>query len=127
MKIGGIAKNIDEYISRYPVDIQKKLEEVRAAIRKAAPMAEEMIIFQMPAFNYNGVLVYFNAQPDYIGLYPTSTAVENFKKELAGYKTTKGAIEFPYDKPLPSDLIARIVTFRLRENLKKTELEAENK
>ena len=127
MKTTWIAKNVDEYIANYPINIQKKLEEVRATIKKAVPQAEEVISYQMPAFSYKGVLVYFAAQTNHIGLYPTASGVETFKKELANYKTSKGAIQFPHDEPLPLDLITKIVVFRLQENLKKAELKAGKK
>ncbi len=122
MKATKIPKNIDEYITGCPEHVREKLKELRETIRKAAPVAEEKISYQMPAFNLNGILVYFAAQTRHIGFYPTSSGVAAFKKELAGYKTSKGAIQFPTDKPLPLDLIARIVQFRVRKNSTKGKL-----
>ena len=90
--------------------------ELRATIRKAAPGAEEKISYRMPAFNLNGILVYFAAQTRHIGFYPTSSGVTAFKEELGDYKSSKGAIQFPIDRPLPLELITRIVKFRVREN-----------
>ncbi len=116
MKKSEVSQNIDEYIAGCPEDIQGKLKELRATIKKAAPGAEEKISYHMPAFNLNGILVYFAAQSRHIGFYPTSSGVTAFKKEITGYKTSKGAIQFPLDKPIPHELVARIVKFRVREN-----------
>jgi uncharacterized protein YdhG (YjbR/CyaY superfamily) len=111
-----IPRNIDDYIAGCPEHARDKLEEIRATIRKAAPGAEEKISYQMPAFDLNGILVYFAAQTRHIGFYPTSSGVTAFKDELGNYKSSTGAIQFPLDKPLPLGLIARIVKFRVREN-----------
>ncbi len=116
MKKTAIPRNIDEYITGCPEDIQGKLTELRETIKKAAPGAEEKISYQMPAFTLNGILVYFAAQTRHIGFYPTSSGVKAFIKELGNYKTSKGAIQFPLDKTLPLELIARIVKFRVLEN-----------
>ncbi|HXP48595.1 MAG TPA: DUF1801 domain-containing protein [Bacteroidia bacterium] len=110
------AKDYAEYKAAYPKEIQKLLDQVRATIKKAAPAAEEVISYGMPAFKQNRILVYFAAQSKHIGLYPTASGVANFKKELAGYEFSKGAIQFPYDKPLPLALITKIVKFRVAEN-----------
>lgn len=112
-------KTIDEYIAHCPVEIQNRLKEVRKVIKEIVPDAEERISYQMPAFFQNGVLVYFGAQKNHLGFYPTGSGVEHFKSELGGYSFSKGAIQFPYDKPLPVELIQRITRFRLEENLKK--------
>jgi uncharacterized protein YdhG (YjbR/CyaY superfamily) len=127
MKTTSIPKNVDEYIADFPLPVQNKLEELRATIKKAAPGAEEKISYKMPAFNLKGILVYFAAFKNHIGFYPTSSGVYAFKKELAGYETSKGTIQFPVDKPLPLDLITRIVIFRMNENLQKAELKAKRK
>ena len=111
-----IPRNIDEYIAGCPEHVRGKLMEIRAAVKKAAPGVEEKISYQMPAFNLNGILVYFAAQTRHIGFYPTSSGVTAFKEELGEYKSSKGAIQFPYDRPLPLELITRIVKFRVREN-----------
>jgi len=116
VKKSEVSQNIDEYIAGCPQEIQGKLKELRATIKKAAPGAEEKISYHLPAFNLNGILVYFAAQSRHIGFYPTSSGVAAFKKEITGYKTSKGAIQFPLDKSLPLELIARIVKFRVREN-----------
>ena len=116
MKKTEIPQNIDDYIAGCPGHVREKLVEMRATIRKAAPGAEEIISYRMPAFNQNGILVYFAAQTRHIGFYPTSSGVTAFKDKLGNFKSSRGAIQFPLDKPLPIGLIARIVRFRVREN-----------
>ncbi len=111
--------SIDEYIALFPQDIQKILQEMRRIIHAAAPDAQETISYQMPAFAQQGILVYFSARKNYIGFYPTSSGTEAFRQELSGYEYTKGTIKFRLDKPLPLDLITKIVKFRLDENLRK--------
>jgi uncharacterized protein YdhG (YjbR/CyaY superfamily) len=127
MKTTKVPANIQEYIAYFPVHIQQKLEEIRAAIKKAAPGAEEKISYQMPAFTLNGILVYFAAHSNHIGFYPTSTGVKAFQDELVGFKSSKGAIQFPVDKPLPLDLITRIVIYRSNENVIRAELKGRKK
>ncbi len=117
-------KNIDEYIAACPPEIQGRLQELRATIRKAAPDAEETISYKMPTFKLNGNLVYFAAFPNHIGFYPIPTGIEAFKKELAVYKQGKGSVQFPNDKPLPLKLVTRIVKFRAKENLAKAKAKA---
>jgi uncharacterized protein YdhG (YjbR/CyaY superfamily) len=112
-------KTIDEYIQTFPEDIQSILQKMRETIHQAAPEAEEVISYQMPAFKLKGILVYFAAAKQHIGFYPTASGVEAFQKELASYKTSKGAIQFPLDKPIPYDLVEKIVKFRVKENLAK--------
>jgi uncharacterized protein YdhG (YjbR/CyaY superfamily) len=112
---------IDEYIDSFPGEIQKKLNEIRATVKKAAPDAEEKISYQMPAFALNGNLVYFAAFKDHIGFFPTSSGINAFEKEITAYKSGKGTMQFPLDKPLPLDLISRIVKYRLVENMKKAD------
>jgi uncharacterized protein YdhG (YjbR/CyaY superfamily) len=112
-------KTIDGYIAAFPEDIQRILEELRQAIKDAAPKAEEAISYQMPAFKQNGILVYFAAFKNHIGFFPTSSGVEAFKEDLSGYETSKGTIRFPLDKPIPLDLVNKIVRYRVKENLSK--------
>lgn len=107
---------IDKYISSFPITIQEVLELLRETIRKAAPEAKEVISYSMPAFKQKRVLVYFAAYTNHIGFYPTSSGIEMFKKEFSAYKWSKGAVQFPLDKPLPLDLITRIVEFRVKED-----------
>jgi uncharacterized protein YdhG (YjbR/CyaY superfamily) len=112
-------KNIDEYIAGFPKDIQVILTRMRTIIRKAAPEAEEVISYAMPAYKYHGMLVFFAAFKNHIGFYATPTGHKAFKKELSVYKEGKGSVQFPIDKPLPSSLITKIVKFRVKENLEK--------
>lgn len=111
---------IDKYIASFPTDVQAVLQQVRATIRKAAPDAEEDIAYGMPAYRLNCPLVYFAAFKHHIGFYATPTGHEAFQQELASYKQGKGSVQFPLDQPMPLDLIARIVAFRVAENLEKT-------
>lgn len=111
---------IDEYIASFPNDAQVVLEEMRAAIKAVAPEASEKISYGMPTFYLNGNLVHFAAFTNHIGFYPIPTGLEAFKKELAKYKTGKGSVQFPLDKPIPLALIKKIVKFRVKENLLKT-------
>jgi uncharacterized protein YdhG (YjbR/CyaY superfamily) len=112
-------KTIDEYINAFPEDIQIVLEKMRQTIRKAAPESIEAISYQMPGFKLNGSLVWFAAFKNHIGFYPTPSGIEFFKKELSPYKTSKGTVQFPLDKPVPYDLVKKIVLFRVNENLAK--------
>jgi len=113
--------SIDEYIATFPEEIQKILEELRATIKAAAPDAEEKISYQMPTFTLKGNLVHFAAWKNHIGFYPTSSGTQAFKNELSIYEGAKGSVKFPIDKPLPLDLISKIVRFRVAENLKNAE------
>ncbi len=108
---------IDEYISGFPPDIQAILQNIRSTIRQAAPDATEKISYQMPTFYLNGNLVHFAAFKKHIGLYPTPSGIETFQDELAPYLKAKGSIQFPLDKPIPYELIARIAALRVQENL----------
>ena len=108
------AKTIDEYIAGFPEDIQKMLEQIRAAISKAVPEAEETIKYAIPTFTLNGNLVSFAAWKNHIGFYPAPTGVEEFKKEIAPYVTAKSSLNFPIDKPIPLALIGKIVKFRVK-------------
>ncbi len=110
---------IDQYILNFPLDVQKKLTKLRFAIIDNAPDVEEKISYQMPTFYLNGNLVHFAAYKNHIGFYPTPSAIEFFCEELKEYKTSKGAIQFSINEPLPYDLIKRIVEFRVKENLSK--------
>jgi uncharacterized protein YdhG (YjbR/CyaY superfamily) len=112
---------IDEYIARFPEDVQKLLEKVRQTIRAAAAGAEETIKYAIPTFTLNGNLVHFAAFKKHIGFYPTPMGIGEFEKELSRYKQGKGSVQFPMDKPLPLDLIRRIVRYRVKK-MKKGEL-----
>ncbi len=117
-------KNVDEYIATFPKEIQKTLKELRATIKAAAPEAEEKISYQMPTFALKGNLVHFAAFKNHIGLYPTSSGTQAFKRELSIYQGAKGSVRFPIDKPLPLKLISKIVKFRVAENIKKAEIKS---
>ncbi len=110
---------ISQYISGFPDDIQQKLREMRRVIHEAAPEANEKIAYQMPTFYLNGNLVHFAAFKNHIGFYPTPSGLEAFRDEISQYPNSKGAVQFPYDRPIPYDLVRRIVEFRREENLKK--------
>ena len=116
------AKDIDEYIADFPVDVQLLLQKVRTAIRKAAPKAEEAIKYQMPTFVLNGNLIHFAGYKNHIGIYPGSKPIEEFKDELSRYETSKGTVRLPLDKPIPSGLITRITRFCVQRNLARKEL-----
>jgi uncharacterized protein YdhG (YjbR/CyaY superfamily) len=111
---------MDGYIATFPKAIQELLERMRQTIREAAPEAVESISYQMPTFKLNGNLVHFAAFKHHIGFYPTPSGIEAFKKELATYESSKGSVQFPMDKPIPLDLVKRIVEFRVKENKGKT-------
>jgi uncharacterized protein YdhG (YjbR/CyaY superfamily) len=111
------SQTIDEYIAHFPKNTQDILEEIRQAIKEAAPQAEETISYQIPAFSQNGILVWFGAYKKHISFFPRANVVEVFQDELSGFKTSKGTIQFPLDKPIPMELIKKIVRFRVKENL----------
>lgn len=113
--------NIDEYIEGFPAEIQEKLQKIREVVKKAAPEATEKISYQMPTFYLYGNLVHFAAFKNHIGFYPTPSGITTFDEELASYKRAKGSVCFPLDKPIPYDLIGKIVKFRVEENVKKAE------
>ena len=113
-------KTVEEYIAAFPKEIQELLESMRSIIKSAAPKAEELISYNMPAFQLDKMLVYYAAWHSHIGFYPTASGIEEFKEELSKYENSKGAIKFPIDKPLPVSLITKIVKFRVKENLEKT-------
>ena len=115
-----VSKTMDEYIAVFPKNVQIILEELRQAIREAAPEAKETISYQMPAFKLNGILVYFAAFKNHIGFYPTSSGIEAFKEKLSPYKTSKGTVRFPINEPIPFDLIKEMVRFRVKENLNRS-------
>ena len=108
--------SIDEYIVQCSPEVQGTLETLRQVIRETAPGAKEKISYQMPTFYLNGNLVHFAAFKKHIGFYPAPSGITAFKQELSGYKGAKGSVQFPLDKPLPYDLIRKIVAFRVAEN-----------
>ena len=110
---------VDEYLADQPEEIREQLEDLRGIIKKAAPQATERISYNMPAYDLNGVLVYFAGYKGHIGFYPTASGIKAFQKEIAKFESSKGAVRLPLDKPLPKTLITRIVKFRLKENSEK--------
>ena len=113
------ARNVDEYLASVPSTVSITLEKVRKTIKAAAPDAEEVLSYQMPAYKYYGMLVYFAAHTNHIGFYPFPGAIEAFKKELSAYERAKGSVKFPFNKPIPFGLIGKIIKFRVKENLEK--------
>ena len=120
-------KNIDEYIAGFPQDVQEILEKMRLTIRKAAPDAEETIKYQIPTFTLKGNLLSFAAYKKHIGFYPAPTGNEKFRNALSVYRAGKSSVKFPLDKPIPFDLISKIVKFRVRENLDRAEAKQKKK
>jgi uncharacterized protein YdhG (YjbR/CyaY superfamily) len=111
-------KTVDGYLSAFPAKTNKVLKELRRTIQESAPQAEEVISYNMPAFKFHGMLVFYAAYDNHIGFYPTPSGIEAFKKELSAYEGAKGSVQFPLDKPMPLALIRKIVKFRVEENLK---------
>ena|SRR5678816_1405076 len=114
------AKDIDEYIDRFPEDVQNVLHKIRALINEVVPDAEEKISYQIPTFTLNGsYLIYFAGFKNHVSVYPAPRGTEQFKKELAAYEGGKGTVRFPLDQPIPYGLIKRIVKFKVKENKEK--------
>jgi uncharacterized protein YdhG (YjbR/CyaY superfamily) len=118
---------IDEYIATFPPEIQALLQQVRTTIKAAAPDAVEKISYQMPTFYLNGNLIHFAAFKHHIGLYPAPSGIRAFADELSVYVGAKGSVQLPLDKPLPLELITRMVKFRVAENLAKAESKSSKK
>jgi uncharacterized protein YdhG (YjbR/CyaY superfamily) len=114
---GPIAGSIDQYISSFPPAVQKMLRQMRTTIAKAAPDAVEAIKYAIPTFVFHGNLVHFAAYSNHVGFYPAPSGLKAFQNELAPYKSSKGAVQFPLDEPLPLDTISKIVKFRVNETL----------
>ena len=110
------SKSIEDYIAKFPPDVRRILEQLRQTIRKAVPEATEAIKYGMPTFVFEGNLVFFAAWKNHIGFYPR---IKEFENELAGYDGDKGSIQFPFDQPIPYNLIRRMAKFRAKENLAK--------
>ena len=110
------SKTIDEYIESFPENVQDILEKLRDTVRKAAPGAAESISYQMPTFKLDkNKLVYFSAWKNHIGFYSIPEGNEAFRKQLSPYSGPKGSLRFPLEKPIPYDLVKKIVTLRLKE------------
>ncbi len=113
------AKTIDEHIHTFAPETQAILEKVRQTIKSVAPQATEAISYGIPTFRLNGNLVHFAGYAHHVGFYPGSEAIEVFREEIKGYKTSRGTIQFPLDKPIPYDLIKKITEFRVKQSLQK--------
>lgn len=121
-------KTIDEYIAGFPPEVQRIMEQVRATIRKAAPDATESISYRIPTFKLHGsYLVYFAGHTKHIGVYPAPVDAPALKKELAPYATGKGTVQFAMDKPIPTDVITKIVKYRAKENLERNAAKAKKR
>lgn len=118
---------IEDYIEQYPLDIQSKLFQMRNVIREAAPQATEKISWGMATFVLHGNLVHFAAQKNHIGFHPAPTAIEKFASELVEYKCSKGTVQFPYVKPLPLELISKMVMFRANEQMENAKIKSTEK
>ena len=114
-----MANSVEKYLAQYPAEVRQKLESVRAAIKSAAPKAEERLGYGMPGYYQNGPLVYFAAWKNHIGFYPTASGIRAFQDELSQYEGAKGSVKFPFAKKLPLGLIKKIVRHRVQENQKK--------
>jgi uncharacterized protein YdhG (YjbR/CyaY superfamily) len=117
-------ENFNAYIADYPGPVQKLLKQMRSIIRKAAPTADEVISYNMPAYKFHGTLVYFAAHTSHVGLYPMASGIEKFRKEITAFKHASGSVQFPFGKALPVSLITKIVKFRVKENLEKAQMKA---
>ena len=113
------AENVDKYIEQFEPEVREMLDQMRKTIRACAPNAEETISYAIPSYKLNGMLVHFAAFSHHIGFYPGAGGIAAFADELAGFKTSKGTVQVPFGKPLPLELIARIVEFRVKQNLEK--------
>lgn len=120
-------KTVDEYIALYSPEIQEKLQALRKLIKEEVPKAEEKISWRMPTYVLNGNLVHFAAFKNHIGFYPGASGIANFEDKFSEYKFSKGAVQFPMNKPLPFELIREIVRFRIAENSKEAEEKAGKK
>jgi uncharacterized protein YdhG (YjbR/CyaY superfamily) len=115
------AKTVDEYIAGFPKETQKVMKQIRITIRKNIPGAKEKISYGIPGYFLNDIyVIYFAGYKKHISFYPAPVGVEAFKKAFASYKTGKGTVQLPLDKPMPWSLITRIIKYRLKENLKRT-------
>jgi|ERR1700694_1852015 len=112
-------KTVAEYISALPENARSAAEQMRQTIKKAAPKAEEVISYQMPAFKYFGMLVYFAVYKNHVGFYPRASGIKAFQKELSSYEGAKGSVRFPMGQPLPLGLITKMVKYRAKENMEK--------
>lgn len=118
---------IDEYILQFPPEVQEILRTLRKVVKESAPESQEKMSWQMPTFVLHGNLVHFAAHKNHIGFYPAPSGIDAFKDELSQYKGAKGSVQFPLSKPMPYELISRIVKFRVAENIKDAEQKLKKK
>ena len=116
-----VPKTVDDYLLTQPSNVRGHLEKIREAVKAAFPLATERISYQMPAFSYQGMLLYYAGWKNHIGFYPTASAIKVFQKELSKYTLSKGSVQFPLDKELPLKLIIKILHFKVKENVEKAE------
>ena len=121
-----VPETVDQYIAAFPADVKKRMQQLRKTIKAAAPKAEEVISYQMPGYKYLGMLVYFAAYKNHIGFYPGAGGVLEFYKELSSFKSAKGSVQFPHDRPIPFEIISKIVKFRVIQNEEKGSLKRSN-
>jgi len=114
-------KDMDEYIASFPPEMQARLAKIRATIKAAAPEAQETMKYGMPTFTLKGNLVSFGVYKKHIGMYPVPGGTEEFKNEVAPYKREKSTLRFAHDQPIPYDLISKMVSFLMKENLERAE------
>ena len=111
-----LVTSFSEYLKHRPKDQQQHVKNMRSIVKKAAPKAIEKIAYGMPAYDFMGPLMYFAGMKGHLGFYPTPSGIKAFAKELKPYSSSKGCVRFPYDQPLPKQLITAIVKFRVKEN-----------
>ena len=114
-----VMNEIDAYISTFPTEVQERLKLIRSTIQAAAPDAEDVISYKMPAYKLKGMLVYFAGYKHHIGFYPGANGIREFQEEIKPFNHAKGSVQFPHTSPLPSDLVLKIVEYRRKENLSK--------
>lgn len=121
------ATTVDQYIAGFRGNLRARLKAIRKAVRQSAPGADEVISYGIPAYKLKGIVVYFAAHTQHIGMYPAPRAEAMFKKELAAYGGGKGTVQFPHDEPIPLALVRRIVAFRVKHNIDRAPAKATKK
>ena len=121
-----VPETVDQYIAAFPADVKTRMQQIRKTIKAAAPKANELISYQMPGYKYFGMLVYFAAFKNHIGFYPGAGGVLEFYKELSSFRSAKGSVQFPHDRPIPFEIISKIVKFRVKQNEEKISLKKSN-
>lgn len=109
------SNEIDDFIAKYPPDVQQILQKIRGIVREVAPEAQEKLNYGIPTFTLNGNLVHYSAFKNHVGFYPTPSGMEKFKTQLSKYEGAKGSVKFPLDQPIPYELIRKITEFRVKE------------